>query len=151
LYRCKKKFFDIWANVNVAVFAECHTQSPSERSIYAIQKALVVCAAGSFAAATNLLRQQINRSVYVDAAVDLLEQGMKQLQTIGTKSKPNQLAAGANYANVIWPGMKWKYACRFTWVVLDKGPLNGCVCVCVCVHRPLLSGLYSCYHDARRS
>jgi len=110
-----------------------------------------VCAAGSFAAATNLLRQQINRSVYVDAAVDLLEQGMKQLQTIGTKSKPNQLAGGANYANVIWPGMKWKYACRFTWVVLDKGPLNGCVCVCVCVHRPLLSGLYSCYHDARRS
>ena len=22
---------------------------------------------------------------------------------------------------------------RLTWVVLDKGPLNGCVCVCVCV------------------
>jgi len=21
---------------------------------------------------------------------------------------------------------------RFTWVVPDKGPLNGCVCVCVC-------------------
>ena len=23
--------------------------------------------------------------------------------------------------------------CRLTWVVPDKGPLNGCVCVCVCV------------------
>ena len=22
---------------------------------------------------------------------------------------------------------------RPTWVVLEKGPLNGCVCVCVCV------------------
>ena len=22
---------------------------------------------------------------------------------------------------------------RLTWVVPDKGPLNGCVCVCVCV------------------
>ena len=22
---------------------------------------------------------------------------------------------------------------RLTWVVLEKGPLNGCVCVCVCV------------------
>ena len=22
---------------------------------------------------------------------------------------------------------------RLTWVVLDKGPLNGCVCVCVCL------------------
>ena len=21
-----------------------------------------------------------------------------------------------------------------TWVVLDKGPINGCVCVCVCIH-----------------
>ena len=25
-----------------------------------------------------------------------------------------------------------------TWVVLDKGPLNGCVCVCVCISRLLL-------------
>ena len=29
--------------------------------------------------------------------------------------------------------------CRLTWVVPDKGPLNGCVCVCLCsaiyVHR----------------
>jgi len=23
---------------------------------------------------------------------------------------------------------------RLTWVVPEKGPLNGCVCVCVCVH-----------------
>jgi len=23
---------------------------------------------------------------------------------------------------------------RLTWVVLEKGPLNGCVCVCVIVH-----------------
>jgi len=22
---------------------------------------------------------------------------------------------------------------RLTWVVPEKGPLNGCVCVCVCV------------------
>ena len=22
---------------------------------------------------------------------------------------------------------------RLTWVVVEKGPLNGCVCVCVCV------------------
>jgi len=22
---------------------------------------------------------------------------------------------------------------RLTWVVLEKGPLNGCVCVCVCM------------------
>jgi len=22
---------------------------------------------------------------------------------------------------------------RLTWIVPDKGPLNGCVCVCVCV------------------
>ena len=26
---------------------------------------------------------------------------------------------------------------RLTWVVLDKGPLNGCVCVCVC-ERPVI-------------
>jgi len=25
---------------------------------------------------------------------------------------------------------------RLTWVVPEKGPLNGCVCVCVCVHCP---------------
>jgi len=24
---------------------------------------------------------------------------------------------------------------RLTWVVAEKGPLNGCVCVCVCVYR----------------
>ena len=30
---------------------------------------------------------------------------------------------------------------RLTWVVPDKGPLNGCVCVCVCV--PSVLGHYS--------
>ena len=30
---------------------------------------------------------------------------------------------------------------RLTWVVLEKGPLNGCVCLCVCVCVP---GLFGC-------
>jgi len=29
----------------------------------------------------------------------------------------HQLAGGANYANVMWPGMKWKYA---AWQTLHK-------------------------------
>jgi len=36
-----------------------------------------------------------------------------------------------------WMDVKYRlvlpFWCRLTWVVLDKGPLNGCVCVCVCV------------------
>jgi len=31
---------------------------------------------------------------------------------------------------------------RLTRVVLDKGPLNGCVCVCVCVPAHLLFTFY---------
>ena len=31
---------------------------------------------------------------------------------------------------------------RLTWVVPEKGLLNGCVCVCVCVHDELLSVLF---------
>ena len=35
------------------------------------------------------------------------------------------------------------FLCRLTWVVLEKGPLNGCVClcVCVCVYRGCLAAL----------
>jgi len=29
--------------------------------------------------------------------------------------------------------------CRLTWVVPDRGPLNGCVCVCVCVQHQEIS------------
>ena len=32
---------------------------------------------------------------------------------------------------------------RFTWVVSDKGPLNGCVCVCVCLPTYPFSSLFS--------
>jgi len=42
----------------------------------------LVCKAGSFSATRNLLRHQINRSVYVDAAVDLPEQGIQQMHKI---------------------------------------------------------------------
>ena len=41
---------------------------------------------------------------------------------------------------------------RLTWVVPDKGPLNGCVCVCVCVYLLLLwqfqAGWYSSCHSS---
>jgi len=33
------------------------------------------------------------------------------------------------------------FSYRLTWVVLEKGPLNGCVCVCVC-----FSGSFSSIH-----
>ena len=36
---------------------------------------------------------------------------------------------------------------RLTWVVPEKGPLNGCVCVCVCV---LMSKLASSYLPGAR-
>jgi len=58
------------------------SKSHAERSIYTAQKTLLVCAAGRFSAARNLLCQEVNRSIHVDAAVDLLEQGMKQMKTI---------------------------------------------------------------------
>jgi len=35
------------------------------------------------------------------------------------------------------------YWYRLTWVVPEKGPLNGCVCVCVSTDVPLLWGMYT--------
>ena len=32
---------------------------------------------------------------------------------------------------------------RLTWVVLEKGPLNGCVCVCMCMGQRNRSGQVS--------
>jgi len=47
---------------------------------------------------------------------------------------------------------------RLTWVVPEKGPLNGCVCVCVCVCVSLASPVTKTLHtpsvrfmDARQS
>ena len=36
---------------------------------------------------------------------------------------------------------------RLTWVVLEKGPLNGCVCVCVLLHTCMYIRLIS--HSAK--
>ena len=38
---------------------------------------------------------------------------------------------------------------RLTWAVLDKGPLNGCVCVCVMWHNPP-NRKYKTYRNAAR-
>jgi len=33
---------------------------------------------------------------------------------------------------------------RLTWVVLEKGPLNGCVCACVCVKSQCQQEVHGC-------
>ena len=42
---------------------------------------------------------------------------------------------------------------RLTWVVPDKGPLNGCVCVCVCDYhnRYCIRGGWICLKETRPS
>ena len=39
---------------------------------------------------------------------------------------------------------------RFTWVVPDKGPLNGCACVCV-ISKKMPSVLWHCWLGGRNS